>query len=133
MNEGSTVIDCTASYNGGDGISSWGGIVSHCAVSYNVANGIQISANGQVLDCSAQNNGNGGAGAGIRVSGSGSRIDGNNVTANDWGIDVSSANNIVVRNTASGNSTNFNIVGGNSVGTITNTPVGAGAWNNFTY
>ena len=73
--------------------------------------------------------------AGIRVIGSGNRIDGNNVTSNAYyGIDVIGAGNIIVRNTASGNTiSNYHFAAGNDIGTIQTTPVGAGAWDNFEF
>jgi len=65
------------------------------------------------------------------VTGGGNRIEGNNCTDNDRGIDVDVSTNLIVRNTCSGNTTNYEIVAGNAVGTITNTPVGVGPWDNF--
>jgi len=54
------------------------------------------------------------------------------VTENDRGIDVDAGDNLIVRNSANANTTaNYDIVGGNDVGTLQTTPVGAGAWDNF--
>lgn len=73
-------------------------------------------------------------GAGVRVTGSRNRVEANNVSDNEIGIDIESSGNIIVRNTASSNfSVNYNIVGGNDVGTIQSSPVGAGPWDNFEY
>ena len=53
-------------------------------------------------------------GAGIHVTGRANRIDGNTVTRNDRGIDVDAGGNLVVRNDASLNTTNYDIVAGNT-------------------
>jgi len=49
------------------------------------------------------------------------------------GFDVDLGGNFIVRNSASGNTTDYDIIAGNSVGMITNTPFGAGAWDNFEF
>jgi len=133
-NSGSVVSSCTASYNGGNGIyAAFGNTVSGCAASYNTAGGIQLNSDSLATLCVCDNNGYNGDGAGIYASGYDNRIDGNTVTDNDRGIDVDHIGNFIVKNTASGNSTNYNIVGGNDVGTIQTSPVGAGAWDNFEF
>ncbi|MHC4618134.1 MAG: hypothetical protein ACYTEQ_10320, partial [Planctomycetota bacterium] len=55
------------------------------------------------------------------------RIEGNNVTDNDRGIDVDDSNNIIIKNTASGNtgrggspSAHYDIAANNSYGPIIN-------------
>ena len=110
---GSTIKDCTASQNAGDGIRVRGGSL--------------VSGNTCHL------NGYNGDGAGIHVSGPDNRIDGNNVTENDRGIDVNESGSFIVRNSARGNGTNYVIAAGNDLGTIRLTPVGAGAWDNFEF
>ena len=129
---GSTLSGCAASHNVDEGICAGdGSTLSGCAADYNTADGIEVSADARVVGCVCRGNGNGGDGAGIRVTGSGNRIEGNNCTDNDRGIDVDASGNFIVKNTCSGNTTNYDIVAGNAVGTITNTPVGAGPWDNF--
>jgi parallel beta-helix repeat protein len=80
------------------------------------------------------------------VLNSGSRIEGNNLTYNVWGIRVVETGNIIVGNTAK-NTTNYSIVAGNRVGTIVVPPLsgaingnsgaaGTGAtdpWSNIAY
>jgi len=63
-------------------------------------------------------NGNGGDGAGIHATGSDNRIEGNNCTGADRGIDVDVAGNIIIKNTCSGNTINWTIVANNVVGPI---------------
>lgn len=152
---GSTLGDCSASYNGYAGFDvNSGTILRHCSAykngyhgiyaeseclledcvtTFNVRDGIMVNSNCQIANCTASGNGNGGDGAGIHALNGGNRIDGNNVASNDRGIDVDLAGNLIVRNSARLNTVNYDISGGNSVGTITNSPVGAGAWDNFTF
>ena len=63
-------------------------------------------------------NGNAGTGAGIRTDFTDCRIEGNNVTDNDRGIAVAAAGNVIVKNTASGNSINYEIEANNVFGAI---------------
>ena len=55
------------------------------------------------------------------------------VQNDNLGIDVNHSGNLIVRNSASENATSYSIVGGNDVGTIRTSPVGAGAWDNFEF
>jgi parallel beta-helix repeat protein len=48
--------------------------------------------------------------------GNGNRIEGNNVTDNDYGINVENSGNLIIRNSAGANTTEFQIVAGNTVG-----------------
>jgi parallel beta-helix repeat protein len=68
------------------------------------------------------NNGSGvGDGAGVFVTGNGNRIEGNNVTFNDRGIDVNSSANLIVRNSARSNTLEYDIAAGNAMGPIVTT------------
>jgi parallel beta-helix repeat protein len=139
-----SVIACTARFNNntntqgtgstGAGIyASSASTVAHCSARYNEGDGIRVSDDTTVMSNTSANNGNGGTGAGIHATGSDNRVDSNNVANNDYGIHVSTNGNLVVRNSASGNSTNYEIATGNDTGTIQTTPVGAGAWDNFQF
>ncbi|HRJ49801.1 MAG TPA: hypothetical protein PKU91_04675, partial [Phycisphaerales bacterium] len=57
-------------------------------------------------------------GANIHATGNDNRIEGNNCILADRGIDVDAAGNIIVRNTCSGNTVNWDIVANNVVGPI---------------
>ena len=130
VNAGSTVRDCVARANAGDGIR----VSSDCLVEGNTAD-----SNG---------NGTGADGAGIHVTSADCRIEGNNLTDNDRGLDVDLSQNLIVRNSASGNGDNYVIVAGNAVGAIVVTGASGGIsgsgplasslgttdpWANFSY
>lgn len=63
---------------------------------------------------------------GRRVSGQANRIEGNTVTGNVLGIGVDVSGNLIIRNSASLNSVNYNIAANNKVGVIVNAPNSAG-------
>jgi hypothetical protein len=79
--------------------------------------------------------------AGIHVTGGFNRIDSNNTAVNDRGIDVDAPNNLIIRNSASGNGTNnYVIVGGNtygplvtSSGALSSTGNESHPWANFSF
>ena len=133
-----SIIGCSARFNGNNstneqGSSSQGvGIcakdgstVRDCSARYNEGDGIRVSDKTSVIANTSSNNGNGGSGSGIHATGADNRIDGNNVTANDYGIQVDSAGNIIVRNSASGNSTNWDVASGNACLVVQATTGGA--------
>jgi len=137
-----TITNCSAYDNGANGIvTGTSCAVSNCTANFNTGHGIFVGSFNMVIDCSAiantldgirtdtggcairgntcQSNGIGGIGAGIHsVTGSDNRIEGNNCTGADRGIEVNGAGNIIIRNTCSGNTTNWVISVGNSVGPI---------------
>ena len=99
-----TVTTSNSSSNGGVGIIAQ--LVSDCIASANFSHGIRVFPQGVAKDNAASSNGNGGNGAGIHFSGDGARIEGNNCTNNDWGIQSAAASNgFVVRNSCRNNST----------------------------
>lgn len=140
---GCTITHCTSFGNTGTGIDVGSGCsVSHCTTNSNIGNGIDAVSGCTIADCTVQGNGvhgiqcinncvirnntcdgNGtGAsttnGAGISVTGSDNRIEGNNCTDADRGIDVIAAGNIIIRNTCSGNTTDWVIAANNIYGQI---------------
>lgn len=133
------VYDCTLTGNtiydnNGEGIEAG----MRCTITgntatYNTGDGIQIGGSCTVSDNTCGNNGDGGNGAGIHTTGSQNRIEGNQVTSNDRGIDVDDVNNLIVKNSAAGNATEYDIVAGNKVGTISTDPTTAGPWDNFDF
>jgi parallel beta-helix repeat protein len=112
----STVSNCNASGNTGDGIvASTGSAVTGCTASANTGDGIQVDALCRLEANTCEGNGAGRAdGAGIHATSRANRIDGNTTTSNDRGIDVDAGGNLVVRNDASLNTTNYDIVAGNT-------------------
>ncbi len=101
----SSVLDCTTIANRSHGISAG----SHCVIRGNMSN----------------LNGNGGDGAAIHVSGADTRVEGNNCTGSDWGVLVAGAGNYIVRNTCSGNATNWDVAAGNVCYVLSATASGA--------
>jgi hypothetical protein len=129
---GSTIVACTAGNNGLDGIAAdTGSTVSGCTVNFNTGDGIQVSGSCRVVDNACHQNGSGvGDGAGIHATGAANRIDSNNVTSNDRGIDVDVVGNLIIRNSASGNAANYSaIVAGNSLGEIVDFTAAGGTLN----
>jgi parallel beta-helix repeat protein len=72
-------------------------------------------------------NGTNGDGAGIRVNGVDCRIEGNNCSNSDRGIDVDNTGNMIICNTCSGNLLNYDLVAGNRYGPIINLTAGGTA------
>ena len=108
--DGCSLRGCAAQLNTGDGIRVGdGSTLGGCAVRHNRGDGIKVFSSGcQVLNNQCMNNGYlTGDGSGIHVYGNDNRIDGNNVTDNDRGLDVDGTGNLIVRNSASGNDTNW--------------------------
>jgi parallel beta-helix repeat protein len=140
--EGGTVTNCSAASNTGNGISTGNGsTVTYCTVKGNGSFGIATATSGTITNCAAylntldgihvpnaclvqgntcDSNGNGGDGAGIHATNADNRIEGNNCTRSDRGIDVDSAGNIILKNTCSGNTTNYDIAADNRYGAIVN-------------
>lgn len=154
---GSTIVNCTA-YSNTNGISaSSGSTVTGCTATSNATNGIIAAFGATITGCTARDNRTGinvgddsrimnnicdqGAttvgDVGILVTGSDNRIDGNHVTDNGIGIDVNGTGNLIVRNTAAGNTTAYSILAGNNFAAIVVNPGVAFAstapWANFSY
>lgn len=106
----STIKGCTAFQNG-IGIEGADSLIAECSASVNVGAGISVLQNCQVYgnDCTFN-------GSGIFVtSGAGNnRLESNNLTANTQGLVVQSTGNLILRNSARGNTTNnYNVFSGN--------------------
>ncbi len=117
---GCTVSNCTAYLNTANGIGAGAGCtVSNCSTRANTFDGIVCSSSCVIRDNTCTSNGNGaGDGAGIHATSNANRIERNNCTDADRGIDVDVFGNIIVRNTCSGNTTNWDIVANNVYGPI---------------
>ena len=119
---GAHISDCLVGVSGGHGITAGlGATIKNCTVQFNTLNGISVIGDTLVRENICYSNGNGGDGAGIVVSGNRSRIEGNNCSNNDRGIDVNSTGNLIIGNSAAGNTTNYDIIAGNRTGTIVTT------------
>ena len=134
---GCTIADCTANNNQFDGISlafnTSGVTVQNCTAQSNGSIGISVDFSSYVLGNTCDLNH-----VGISGASSGNRIDGNSCSANTvLGYGMSGGNNLVIRNSAHGNTTNFFFSNGASAtgpivdmsagGTITST----NPWANF--
>lgn len=140
-----TITRCTSRNNGGNGINAggYGSITIGCASGFNDGSGFRVPDGSTILNCTATNNdehgilvdgksrvvgnnchdnGKGGDGAGIYVStnGNGAHIEANSTTQNDHGIDVDGAGNVIVKNVARANGTDYDIAAGNAHGPIIN-------------
>ena len=135
VGSGSTIADCVAGTNGFNGIGTdTGSTVRNCTTRANGGIGISFAIN-----CHIFGNTSDGNYRGIYAGGNGNRIDGNNCSANTlYGYSIEGANNLIVRNSAHANGTNFSFLlaphGGPIVdmtagGTITST----NPWANFSY
>jgi parallel beta-helix repeat protein len=135
---------------GGGILAGGSSTVSNCTVVGNKGDGIQIGSDARVIGNNCDSNGfGGGDAAGIHSTGADTRIESNNVTDNVRGIDVDAAGNLIIKNSASGNGTNYDIVASNRYGPIVDiTAAGAAAvigssaadttttthpWANFSY
>jgi parallel beta-helix repeat protein len=93
--------------------------VQDCVLFLNQGDGIRATAGpSTIIGNVSTGNGQNGDGAGVRVDGNGSRVEGNHVSSNDRGIDVSGGSNLIIKNSASNNTTNYNIAVNNRYGPI---------------
>ncbi len=155
----SLVEDCVAHANGNDGISvGFGSVVQGCASTRNQGDGIDVSTACQVLQCSAVENEQDGIdasagsavignlcesngflsadGAGVHITSSDCRVEDNKLNRNDRGLDVDAAGNFIARNTATGNTTNYDVTGVQTIGpiiTAAGTITSTNPWANFSF
>jgi len=102
----------------------------------NHGDGIQVFSDCLILNNVCNSNGFGSDGAGIHAISKDNRIEGNNVSGNDRGIDVDDAGNLIIRNSASGNTFNYSINGVQTIGPIVNATgviTSTNPWANFSY
>lgn len=153
INFSGTVADSRVSNNGNDGIElAPGSSVRDCRTSVNGSAGVRAGDACQVSRVNARQNQIGillasasvardnlcdtNTDAGIRADLDANRIEQNTLTNNLRGLDVNASGNLIVRNSASLNATDFDIVAGNTLGPIV---VGGGTiasehpWANFSY
>lgn len=111
----STFEACTARSNSGSGFMLTGGnVVRSCVAYQNTANGIRCDAGDAIVGNVCISNG----ASGISTISAGSVIRDNHVQANLRGIEVAFAGNLVVGNSARSNTTEYDIVAGNTVGPV---------------
>jgi len=130
----SVICGSTALNNTSDGIqTSYGCLIKNCSMGANGDDGIQVSS-----ECHIENNQSdyNVSGAGIHALGEDNRIDGNSLTDNQIGLRADMSGNLIIRNSASGNDTNYVMAAGNRVGGIVNVSGGftnTNPWVNFSY
>ena len=124
-----TITNCSASLNGGDGFSlNLGSLITNCSAVSNTGDGISVGQACVVRENVCQTNGfGGGTGAGIRATSINSRIEDNNCTLNDVGVEADSAGNLIIKNSCASNTTNYDFVLGNRYGPIINLTAGGAA------
>lgn len=128
MTDRGVMSECTAKGNTGVGLIGGQSVaILHCSSGANTTHGIQVSGDCLVRGSTCDNNGSAIAnGAGINILNatfpfinSDNRLEENNCTDNDYGIQVADTGNVIIRNTATGNTVaNYSIVAGNTKGTI---------------
>lgn len=132
----STVSDCTASYNDNNGIDCTLGVVKGCTVADN-NDGIMSSAS-KTIGNFCYRNGKFSGGRGIRVFGADSHVEGNVVEDNNLGIYAFNGGNLIIKNSAADNLTNYVLNVGNATGILIKVS-GGGAivsdnpWANFQF
>jgi hypothetical protein len=114
---GCTIKDCTAASNNGNGCT-----IADNTARANKLDGIRFGSSCGVTKNTCDFNGNGGDGAGLHATGQAARIEGNHAIANDRGVDVDADRNVILRNTAGFNTTDYDIVINNKVGVIVAAP-----------
>jgi hypothetical protein len=142
---GCSFIGCSARNNTTDGFRATDNcVIQDCQAVANLEDGIHASANCLIASCVAASNGVDGiratnrciirgnvcslngtgsagtAGAGIHTTGLDNRIEDNNCTGNGRGIDCDTSGSFIVRNTCSGNTTNWDLAADNRHGGISN-------------
>jgi hypothetical protein len=132
---GSTVSRCLSIGNGEDGIRAhYANTIEDCVAKDNWGDGIEVVSGNYVSRITADLNGfSTGDGAGIHVVGHSNRLDSNNLLTNDRGIDVDLAGNLIIRNSARGNGTSYDIVGGNDVGPTGSAATATSPWANLEF
>ncbi|HEY1787112.1 MAG TPA: hypothetical protein VGJ73_03110 [Verrucomicrobiae bacterium] len=120
---GCTVSDCTANYNTNGIVANSECTITGCTASGNSIDGIQAAFSCLIKGntCASNSRYVITSGAGIHVTESGNRIEGNILNSNQYGIKADGIENFVIANVVRGSgSDNYNLVSGNMVDTILN-------------
>jgi hypothetical protein len=141
VGDGSIVRDCRSSGTrdslSGDGIyTGLDCLVKDCITVSNALNGINVFGRSRVIGCYSSLNGRAVSSAGIFVGNQGgaSQIDGNQVCNNNgYGIYSFSGGDLIVRNSASGNSTNYFPASGANFGPVQSASNVTNALGNLVY
>lgn len=114
---GSTVIGCSVNFSQNINIVVGNGsTVADCSVQFGNLGGIECGAQCVIRGNTCASNSNGSPnGFSIHAIGADNRIEANNCTQAGRGIDADSPGNIIIRNTCSGHTNNFDVVAGNVI------------------
>jgi hypothetical protein len=131
---GTIITRCISRNNAGDGFraipSANTVTIFDCVASGNTGDGIEVAVASIVRDNQIITAGLSSAdGAGIHVTGGSNRIERNNIATCDRGVDVDAPGNIIVGNTCRGNTIDFSIVAGNTIGGIISATTNGSAIN----
>lgn len=107
------ISGCLATHNGSSGIELTSGQATHCTVMYN-QRGMEVETKARVSDCTFVQN----TSVGLLVTSGDNRIDNNTMEVNGVGINVTGTGNLITRNSAAGNGTNYVFVADNRYGPI---------------
>jgi hypothetical protein len=108
-----TICSCNIANNFNIGISTANSTVEECSISNNSGGGVIAGANMKVLNNNLFSNGGPGN---LQITGNYGRIEGNHSTGGGRGFKIDGLANLVIRNSAGGNSTNYSIVANNIAG-----------------
>ena len=145
-NDGSIIFDCNSFHNSntneamsslGMGIYGEATLIKNCTTAENEGNGIRLNTGSAGIENQCNQNGlYGGSGSGIVSENDGVRIEGNQLSNNDYGLyQFSGGTNLVIRNSAAGNTIDYQLIGTSWRGTITTDgPISTkDAWANFEF
>jgi hypothetical protein len=129
------IMDCRVDGNGASSAASSGGILAgigtnvlRCYLYGNPNVGIRSDGEAVIAENSV---GGTGTGPAILTVGTRSRVEANHVFNSNVGIRVSTNNCVVIRNSARGNLTNYDIAAGNDVGPIGSAATATSPWANL--
>ncbi len=120
---GGSVTNCTAYGNlTGIAVDSWGATIAGNSATSNTGHGISVEggATGCVIarNTCSRNGSGAGIGAGIHLSTTDHRVEDNQLSSADFGLQSTVGGNFIVRNTTAGNTVNYSLAGTNTVGPI---------------
>lgn len=124
MNFGCTADGCSASFNALDGFYATGSGVSirTCTAEANTRDGIRATGDCMIVGNNCDSNGFGqGDGAGIHTLGAHNRVERNNATDGDRGIQVDGIRSLIIGNSVGDNTVDFAIAPNNLTGVIVTT------------
>lgn len=120
-----TASGCTTGLNSAGGIHGQSSIIEGC----HATDGIRVSTRSVARNNTCSNFQN----TAMQVSGNDNHIEGNTFTGSTFGLAVLDPGNIIIRNTASGNTLNWSIIAGNALAPIVQASTNAANANGNTY